>query len=69
MAEWFRPLDLTSGVTWVQFSNLLLCRFVLNSPEFKLIACVNSPLVSLPQVGILNRLFHLLYLVIDLECP
>ena len=49
MAEWFRLLDLTSGVPWVQFSNLLLYGFVLGSPEFKLIACVNSQLVSLPH--------------------
>ena len=34
MAEWFRPLDLTSGVPWVQFSILLLKGFVLGSPDW-----------------------------------
>ena len=34
MAEWFRPLDLTSGVPWVQFSILLLYRFVLGRLEW-----------------------------------
>ncbi|XP_074620145.1 uncharacterized protein LOC141878955 isoform X2 [Acropora palmata] len=45
MTEWFMPLDLTSGVPWEQFSNLLLYGFVLSSPEFKLIMCVISQLV------------------------
>ena len=54
MGEWFTPLDLTSGVSWVQLSNLLLYGCVFGSPEFKLIACVNSQLVSLPPVGILQ---------------
>ena len=62
VAEWFRPLDLTSGVPWVQFSNLLLYGFVLGSPKFKLIACVNSQLVSLPLVGILNSLCFICYI-------
>ena len=33
-AEWFRPLDLTSGVPWVHFSILLVYGFVLSSPEW-----------------------------------
>ena len=66
MTEWFMPLDLTSEVPWEQFSNLLLYGFVLSSPEFKLIVCVISQLVSLPPSW---DMFHLLYLVIHLECP
>ena len=62
MAERFRPLDLTSGVPCVQFSNLLLYGFVLGSPEFKLIACENSQLVSLPPVGIFNSLCFICYI-------
>ena len=34
VAEWFRPLDLISGVPWAQFSILLLYGFVLGSSEW-----------------------------------
>jgi len=33
-AEWFRALDLKSGGPWFKSSTLLLCGFVLGSPEF-----------------------------------
>ena len=57
VAEWFRALDLKSGGLWFKFSTLLLSGFVLGSPEFNSsMHCVNSQLVSLPKVGILNSL-------------
>ena len=74
MAEWFRALDLKSGgprfkssilpLSWICFS------VVPNStPPLRL---VNSQLVCLPPVGILNNklfIFHLLYLFSYLQCP
>ena len=56
MAEWFRALDLKSGGPWFKSSTLPLSGFVLGSPEFNsLPRCVNSQLVSLQSVGILNN--------------
>ena len=49
-----RVLDLKSGGPWFKSSTLLL--FVLGSPKF---ICVNSQLVSLPPVGILNSLYSI----------
>ena len=46
--ECFRALDLKSGGPWSKSSTLLLSGFVLG--------CVNSQLVGLPPVGILNSL-------------
>ena len=52
VAEWFRALDLKSGGPW--FCYLDLFSVVPSStPQPR---CVNSQLVSLPPVGILNSL-------------
>ena len=57
MAEQFRALDLKSGGPWFKSSTLLLSGFVVSSPKFNSsTAFVNSQLVSLPLVGILNSL-------------
>ena len=60
MAEWFRALDLKSGGLWFKSSTLPLSGFVLGSPSSTpRPRCVNSQLVSLQPVGILNSLFYL----------
>ena len=70
MAKWVRALDLKSGGPWFKSCTLPLSRFVLGSPQFNSSnGCVNSQLVSLPPVGILDSLFYLEYLVIYLQCP
>ena len=45
LAEWLRALNLKSGGAWFKASTLLLC--------------VNSQLVGLPPVGILNSLCYI----------
>ena len=59
--EWFRALDLKSGGPWFKSSTLLLSGFVQvvlsSTPQPR---CVNSQLVSLPPVGILNSLCSIL---------
>ena len=67
MAEWFRALDLKSapGLNPPYCYLDLFSVFPSSTPRPR---CVNSQLVSLPQVGILNSLFCLLYLVIYLQC-
>ena len=62
MAEWFRVLDLKSGGPWFKSSTLPLSGF--GSPEFNSSStprplCVNSQLVSLPPVEILNTVYVL----------
>ena len=58
MAEWFRVLDLKSGGPWFKSSTLLLSGFVgpSSTPRPR---CVNSQLVSLSPVGILNIVYVL----------
>ena len=63
MAEWFRALDLKSGGPWFKSFTLPLSGFVLGSSEFSSSTpssapprCINSQLVRLPPVGILNSL-------------
>ena len=54
-AKWFRVRDLKSGGPWFKSFTLLLSRFVLSiSSSTPQLCCVNSPLASLPSVGILN---------------
>ena len=60
VAEWIRALDLKSGGPWFKSSS---CRYLdlfsaalSSTPRPR---CVNSQLVSLPPVGILNSLCHI----------
>ena len=55
MVEWFRALDLKSGGPWFKSSTLLDLFSVVPSSTLRP-RCVNSQLVSLPPVGILNSL-------------
>ena len=60
MVEWFKALDLKSGGPWFKSSTLPLSGFVLGSPiSTPRPRCVNSQLVSLPPVGILNSLCYI----------
>ena len=52
MTEWFRVLDLKSGGPWFK-SSTLHGRYLGSTPRPH---CINSQLVSLPPVGILNSL-------------
>ena len=59
MAEWFRVLDLKSGGPWFKSSTLhgrYLDLFLVVLSSTPRPHCINSQLVSLPPVGILNSL-------------
>ena len=57
MAEWFRALDLKSGDPWFKSSPYCyLDLFSVVPSSTPRPRCVNSQLVSLPPVGILNSL-------------
>ena len=70
MARWFRALDLKSGGPWFKSSSLPLDGFVLGGPRVNSSKLVNSQLVSLPPVGIFNKiLFNLQYLFAYFSVP
>ena len=59
MAKWFRALDLKSGGPWYKSSTLLLDLFLVVPSSTSRPRCVNSQLVSLLPVGILNCLCYI----------
>ena len=63
MTEWFRALDLKSGGPWFKSSTYCyLDLFSVVPSSTPRPRCVNSQLVSLPPVGILNSLCPVCYI-------